>query len=116
MLPMQILLSCASLDSRVLVVDWKNFFFLRCQLWQWITTLFFSLDVSAPIQEMSPSKEQEDSISHMCQQLTMGLSQLSSDDAFGTTQRVESTPPHNLTSPAFQAPSPRHTNETSKWD
>lgn len=70
-------------------------------------------DVSAPIQEMSPSKEQEDSISHMCQQLTMGLSQLSSDDAFGTTQRVETTPPHNLTSPAFQAPSPRHTNETN---
>lgn len=65
---------------------------------------------------MSPSKEQEDSISHMCQQLTMGLSQLSSDDAFGTTQRVESTPSHNLTSPAFQAPSPRHTNETSKQD
>lgn len=52
----------------------------------------------------------------MCQQLTMGLSQLSSDDAFGTTQRVESTPSHNLTSPAFQAPSPRHTNETSKQD
>lgn len=63
---------------------------------------------------MSPSKEQEDSIAHMCQQLTMGLSQLSSEDPFGTSQQVESTPLQNLTSPAFQAPSPRHTTETSK--
>ncbi|XP_061172872.1 protein numb-like isoform X3 [Saccostrea echinata] len=72
-----------------------------------------TVDISAPIQEMSPSKEQEDSIANMCQQLTMGLSQLSSDDPFGTTQNVESTPSKSLTSPAFQAPSPRHTTQTT---
>ncbi|XP_056022607.1 protein numb-like isoform X3 [Ostrea edulis] len=69
-------------------------------------------DVSAPIQEMSPSKEEEDSIAQMCQQLTMGLSQLSSDDPFSTTQKVESTPSQSLTSPAFQAHSPKHTSQT----
>ncbi|XP_069117862.1 protein numb-like isoform X1 [Argopecten irradians] len=38
--------------------------------------------ITGPIQEMSPTKEEEDSISQMCQQLTRGLSALTSEDPF----------------------------------
>lgn len=45
--------------------------------------------MNSPIQEMSPSKEQEDSIAQMCQQLTMGLSALTTEeDPFSTAPAV----------------------------
>lgn len=56
--------------------------------------------ISEPIQEMSPTKEQEESISKLCQQLSQGLSALSNDDPFSSFQSQQS----NHTSPAFQKP------------
>lgn len=47
---------------------------------------------------MSPTKEQEESISKLCQQLSQGLSALSNDDPFTSFQ----SPQSNHTSPAFQ--------------
>lgn len=60
--------------------------------------------VHAPIEEMSPTKEQEDSISQMCQQLTQGLSALASDDPFANApqgSQITPTPYSQNTSPAF---------------
>lgn len=45
--------------------------------------LLYFAGITGPIQEISPSKEEEeDSIAQMCQQLTRGLSALTSEDPF----------------------------------
>lgn len=41
----------------------------------------------SPIQELSPSKENEESIAQMCQQLTQGLTALNTDDPFANVAR-----------------------------
>lgn len=51
--------------------------------------------INETIPEISPTKEQEESISKLCQQLSMGLSALSNEDPFSSNQS-------NHTSPAFQ--------------
>ena len=73
---------------------------------------FFKLfsGVNEPIQEMSPTKEQEESISKLCQQLSQGLTALSKDDPFSSFQSSQS----NHTSPAFQKTPQPNTPHTGK--
>ncbi|XP_046337089.2 protein numb-like isoform X4 [Haliotis rufescens] len=64
--------------------------------------------VGGAIQEMSPTHEQEDSITKMCQQLTQGLSTLSSDEPFANapTRPGMGLPHQNSVPPFHQYSSP----------
>ncbi|XP_052106126.1 protein numb-like isoform X2 [Mytilus californianus] len=66
--------------------------------------------INEPIQEMSPTKEQEESISKLCQQLSQGLSALSNDDPFSSNFRSSQS---NHTSPAFQKTPQQNTPHTA---